>query len=94
MVWILLLVLLVSAASALASVLESGRTYIFLVTDPHGVYSGHPHQPQFSADYPALSSFVDSMRVQASKLDKCFVYFFENGDLVDGPLLPLRPEPN
>ncbi|KAH9259102.1 hypothetical protein BASA81_002722 [Batrachochytrium salamandrivorans] len=80
MFWILLLLSMV----VMASVLENDRTYIFLVTDPHGVYSGHPHQPQFSADYPALSSFVDSLRDQASKLKNCFVYFFENGDLVDG----------
>lgn len=82
MIWAL--ALLLPALAAAAGLLEPDRTYFVLVTDPHGVYSGHPHQPQLSGDYPALSSMVDSLREQAKQLPNCHVYFFENGDLVDG----------
>ena len=65
------------------SFLEDNRTYIISVTDPHGFYSAHPHE-LVDADYPSLASFVDHLREQASQLNNCEIFFFENGDLVDG----------
>ena len=85
---VLLLLFAVTDANAVLPTagggLEAERTYLVVVTDPHGWFSGHRHNEKFTADYASLSSFADRFRTKAASLKDCEVFMFENGDLVDG----------
>lgn len=64
--------------------LKPHHTYLVQVTDPHGWYLGQKRHDPDNVDYASVASFIQSVRSKAQKLEGCRVYFFENGDMVDG----------
>jgi 2',3'-cyclic-nucleotide 2'-phosphodiesterase (5'-nucleotidase family) len=64
---------------------------IFVVTDTHSWMNGHTHADSFptsDSTYGNLTSFVTKMKEKAAQQNKD-IFFFDNGDVVDGNFYPL-----